>query len=59
VPVVDVLAAGGADDEGLPAHRGRELRPTGLWPSRLGEVGESAAVVRWQVGAGEGGTQAA
>ncbi len=50
---------GGADDEGLPAHRGRELRPPGLWPSRLGEVGESAAVVRWQAGAGQGGTQAA
>ena len=43
--------AGDADHEGLPAQGGHEMRPRGLWPSRLDEVSEFADLVDFHLGA--------
>jgi len=45
LPRVDDVAAAGADHEGLAAPLGHQLRPRGLWLSRLREVGELADLV--------------
>lgn len=50
MPVVDGLVAGAAGYEGFPAHPGHEVRPSGLWPSCPGEVGEFADLVDFHVG---------
>ena len=44
------VVAGSADHEGLASPLGHELRPRGLWPSRLGEVGELADLVHLHLG---------
>ena len=44
------VVAGSADHEGLASPFRHELGPRWLWSSRLGEVGESADVVRVHLG---------